>query len=257
MTIPLVLLSIASASASSTNPPLARSSLMARSICASAMHEAELRHGLPEGLLQAISVIESGRHPYAINLGADEGARYPEHREEAHALLASSVLQGGRPMAGCLQINVVVHSPQDPSWALEPRRAADWAAVYLTTTARSAGLDQAGWQIAVAKYQGGRGVVAERYLCRLAGALNGLGHTRTEWLLLGNMTFDDEAARRRCENAWRVGAVTATALRTPIDKPVLPAGHPLVAIALLDIAEQGYEQPGADPAVTTQTPPTP
>jgi hypothetical protein len=199
--------------------PVAQLSLTTRTVCASAIQVAELRHGLPEGLLQAIAIVESGRHPFAINLGPEDGARYPARRAEAHALILDALGRGERPMVGCLQVNVAVHAPQDPSWALDPSRAADWAAIYLASHARVAGSQDTRWHAAVVRYQGGRGASADRYVCRVAGALNRLGHTETEWLLLGAVALDDERVRRRCETAWHHGATTAEALRTPFDQP--------------------------------------
>lgn len=214
-----VLCSIFGAGEGGAAGSVAQLSLTPRTVCASAIQVAELRHGLPEGLLQAIAIVESGRHPFAINLGPEDGARYPARRADAHALILDALGRGERPMVGCFQVNVAVHAPQDPGWALDPSRAADWAAIYLASHARGPSSDDTRWHAAVVRYQGGRGASADRYVCRVAGALNRLGHTETERLLLGAVVLDDERVRRRCETSWHHGAATAEALRTPFDQP--------------------------------------
>lgn len=228
------------ASAGDASTPIARSSLLNRSVCASAIEEAEQQHGLPQGLLQAISVVESRRHPHALNLGPEQGSLYPDRREDAHGLILDALSRGERPMVGCLQVNVAIHAPQDPGWALNPRRAANWAAFYLATHARAAGSLDAAWPAAVMRFNGARGAAANRYVCRVAGALNGLGHIRTEWLILSNLSLDSDQARRRCETSWRQGFATAEALKTPLERQ---ASLPVITMHFISLAIPAEEEP--------------
>ncbi|MCA3416282.1 MAG: transglycosylase SLT domain-containing protein [Roseomonas sp.] len=109
-----------------TQSPLARDASSPRSACLVAARQAEITHGLPEGLLTAIALNESGLHAYALNLRGR--AIFPETREEARRLLISA---RGRGMAGCFQINAGVHVARGEDWPLDPPQAADWAARYL------------------------------------------------------------------------------------------------------------------------------
>jgi hypothetical protein len=109
-----------------TQAPLAREASSPRAACLVAARDAEIAHGLPEGLLTAIALNESGLHAYALNLRGR--AYFPETREEARRLLVSA---GTRGMAGCFQINAGVHVARGDDWPLDPPRAADWAARYL------------------------------------------------------------------------------------------------------------------------------
>ena len=158
-----------------TQSPLARDASSPRAACLLAARQAEIAHGLPEGLLTAIALNESGLHAYALNL---RGRTYfPETREEARRLLTSA---GTRGMAGCFQINAGVHVKRGEDWPLDPNRAADWAARYLVRHYENHG----DWGRAVLRWHGASPRQANnRIVCRV--------HSKLEVTAPGSTLFAD------------------------------------------------------------------
>ncbi len=118
-----------------------------RALCLDATRAAERRHGIPEGLMTAIALAESGLHAYAMNVSGRP--HYPTEAGEARRLYLAS--QGaGSIMAGCVQVNARVHARNDP-WPLDPDRSADWGAAYLRQH-----YDRIGdWAGAIRRWNGG------------------------------------------------------------------------------------------------------
>ena len=146
-----------------------------RSACLVAARQAEITHGLPEGLLTAIALNESGLHAYALNLRGR--AYFPATREEARRLLTSA---GTRGMAGCFQINAGVHVARGEDWPLDPPRAADWSARYLAQHYETYG----DWGRAVLRWHGASPRHANnRIICRV--------HSKLEVTAPGSSLFDD------------------------------------------------------------------
>ncbi len=146
-----------------------------RAACLVAAREAEITHGLPEGLLTAIALNESGLHAYALNLRGR--AHFPETREEARRLLTSA---GTRGMAGCFQINAGVHVKRGEDWPLDPPRAADWAARYLVQHFETYG----DWGRAILRWHGASPQhVNTRIICRV--------HSKLEVTAPGSTLFAD------------------------------------------------------------------
>ena len=146
-----------------------------RSACLVAARQAEITHGVPEGLLTAIALNESGLHAYALNLRGR--AYFPATREEARRLLTSA---GTRGMAGCFQINAGVHVARGEDWPLDPPRAADWAARYLVRHYENHG----DWGRAVLRWHGAsasRG--GTQIICRV--------HSKLEVTAPGSTLFAD------------------------------------------------------------------
>jgi hypothetical protein len=158
-----------------TQSPLARDASSPRAACLLAARQAEIAHGLPEGLLTAIALNESGLHAYALNL---RGRTYfPETREEARRLLTSA---GTRGMAGCFQINAGVHVARGEDWPLDPNLAADWAARYLVRHYENHG----DWGRAVLRWHGASPRQANnRIVCRV--------HSKLEVTAPGSTLFAD------------------------------------------------------------------
>lgn len=129
-----------------------------RTACLEAAREAERRHGLPEGLLVAIALNESGLHAHAMNIGGR--AYYPESREQAQRMLRSA---RGSVMAGCVQVNARVHARGGQVWPLDPDRATDWAAQYLRQHHNTYG----DWGMAVVRWHGGSPRSLTRLVCRV------------------------------------------------------------------------------------------
>ncbi|WP_379595023.1 transglycosylase SLT domain-containing protein [Teichococcus globiformis] len=134
-----------------------------RSACLDAVRAAEAKYDLPDGLLVAVALAESGLHAHALNIGGQ--AYYPDSRAEARALLARSSA-GESVMAGCVQVNAKVHARNGSDWPLDPRRAADWAARYLRGHYEAAG----DWAAAVRRWNGA-GSKDNKLVCRVEAKL--------------------------------------------------------------------------------------
>jgi hypothetical protein len=146
-----------------------------RSACLVAARHAEVTHGLPQGLLTAIALNESGLHAYALNLRGR--AYFPASREEARRLLTSA---GTRGMAGCFQINAGVHVARGDDWPLDPPRAADWAARYLLRHYQTHG----DWGRAILRWHGASPSRASMHIiCRV--------HSKLEVTAPGSTLFAD------------------------------------------------------------------
>ncbi|WP_376087888.1 transglycosylase SLT domain-containing protein [Roseomonas sp. CCTCC AB2023176] len=100
-----------------------------RAACLEATRAAERRHGIPDGLMVAIALAESGLHAYAMNVGGRP--HFPPSAEEARRIYLAAG-NASYLMAGCVQVNARVHARGD-AWPLDPRRSADWGAEYLRT----------------------------------------------------------------------------------------------------------------------------
>lgn len=133
-----------------------------RAACLRAVRQAEAVHGLPEGLLVAIALSESGLHAHALNIGGR--AHYPDDPAEARAMLRRAA--GRSVMAGCLQVNVGAHA-RNADWPLDPMRAADWAAQHLRRWYLATGT----WTQALARWHGGSAAGTRRLICRVRGKL--------------------------------------------------------------------------------------
>ena len=133
--------------------------LSPRAACLAATRRAERIHGLPEGLLTAVALAESGLHAYALNLGGR--AHFPASRQDAQALLAAAP---GRAsvMAGCVQVNARVHA-RNSDWPLDPQMAADWAGGMMARWAR----EQGSWAEALRRWHGGSPASTQRLVCRV------------------------------------------------------------------------------------------
>ena len=145
-----------------------------RSACLVAARQAEITHGVPEGLLTAIALNESGLHAYALNLRGR--AYFPATREEARRLLTSA---GTRGMAGCFQINAGVHVARGEDWPLDPPQAADWAARYLVRHYEN----QGDWGRAVLRWHGASASRGTQIICRV--------HSKLEVTAPGSTLFAD------------------------------------------------------------------
>ncbi len=113
-------------------------------LCLTAIEAAEARHGwLPEGLLRAMALVESGRvvpggagaepWPWAVNSPA--GSFYPASLEEAVAKVEELQAQGVTNIdVGCLQVNLHHHPNAFSSLeeAFEPAANVAYAARFLT-----------------------------------------------------------------------------------------------------------------------------
>jgi hypothetical protein len=128
--------------------------------CRAAATAAERSTDLPPGLLTAIAGAESGMHATALRV-AGRGI-YPATQGEARVIAKRALGRSQSVMAGCMQVNLQVHDPRGELWALEPDKAANWAADYLTTLHGKLG----SWRSAISVYGGGGGRVYARRIAR-------------------------------------------------------------------------------------------
>jgi hypothetical protein len=141
-------------------PTLAMAHASPRAACLAAARQAERLHGLPEGLMVAIALSESGLHAHALNIRGR--AHFPEDREAARALVARA---GGRGFAGCVQISLGHARGSD--WPLDPVQATDWAGALLARAHAATG----SWSAAVARFHGGSPAGSRRVICRVRAKL--------------------------------------------------------------------------------------
>lgn len=134
-----------------------------RNACLEAVRAAEVKHALPDGLLVAVALAESGLHAHALSIGGR--AYYPESRAEARALLVRAPA-GASVMAGCVQVNARVHARGGSDWPLDPERSADWAARYLRMHYDNTG----NWADALRRWNGG-GPASNKLVCRVEAKL--------------------------------------------------------------------------------------
>lgn len=146
--------------------------------CTQAISEAERRFGIPEGLLQAMSVHESGvngqPYPWALNLGGR--VVYATTQDKAQKILDERRAKGRKNLyAGCMQLSVFHHGGNFRSLGdmLQPQRNVGYAAKYLAAHFE----DYGDWEAAVRRYQGGKARQSAAYFCKV---LRLLGDRRPE-----------------------------------------------------------------------------
>jgi len=142
-----------------------------RSACLDAVRTAEARYDLPDGLLVAVALAESGLHAHALNI--DGRAYYPDSRAEARRLLAGASARQS-VMAGCVQVNAQVHAANGSDWPLDPQKSADWAARYLRQQYDAAG----NWADALRRWNGA-GPTDNRLVCRVQAKLQAVAPGNT------------------------------------------------------------------------------
>ncbi len=141
--------------------PLAAASGSPRAACLNGARRAEAAHGLPEGLLVALSLSESGLHPHALNIRGR--AHFPDDPVTARAMLARAP---GTVFAGCMQIHARAHA-RGSDWPLDADRATDWAGALLARGYAETG----SWSGAIARFHGGSTAGTRRVICRVRAKL--------------------------------------------------------------------------------------
>jgi hypothetical protein len=119
---------------------------------------------LPDGLLVAVALAESGLHAHALNIGGR--SYYPETAGEAARLLDSA---GARQsvMAGCVQVNARVHDRRGSNWPLDPTKATTWAAKHLRMQYNRMG----NWADAIRAWNGAPAGSSNKLVCRVQAKL--------------------------------------------------------------------------------------
>jgi hypothetical protein len=141
--------------------------------CTASVAEAERIFGIPEGLLQAMAINESGvkgqPYPWALNLGGQ--VVYAGNLDAAQKLLDDRRSKGRKNLfAGCMQLSVFHHASNFGSLRdlLQPKRNVAYAAKYLATHYE----DYSDWEAAVRRYQGGKARQSAAYFCKVLRILS-------------------------------------------------------------------------------------
>jgi hypothetical protein len=149
-------------------------------ICRPALVAAEVRHGIPDGLLQAIGLVETGRRdaatgrrepwPWAINAAGEP--HFFETKQQAVDWVRDAQARGMRSIdVGCAQINLMYHPSAFASLeqAFDPASNADYAARFLkelrNTTAGG------NWMAAAGDYHSLTPELAEPYRQQVQAAM--------------------------------------------------------------------------------------
>jgi len=142
--------------------------------CLDAARAAELRNGIPSGLLAAIGRVESGSWSWSVNGNdAEPGHRF-DNVEEAERY-AQGLLTAGKRMIdlGCFQIDLLYHQDVFQQWqdAFDSELNAQAAARILSRLHERTG----DWNQAVALYHSADPNLGEPYLRLVMSAREGAG----------------------------------------------------------------------------------
>ena len=143
--------------------------------CGRYMPEAEHRFGIPNGILRAINMVESGGWPWTLNVGGS--AVYGQTKEQAMAHMGDGRGYMRQDVAvGCMQLYVRYHGQrfQDAAHMLDPRTNVMYAAYYLRNLYAQFG----SWQDAVARYHSSQQSYQRVYLCSVVKRRIQFGYQR-------------------------------------------------------------------------------
>ena len=151
------------------------------SVCQTAARQAETQFSIPTGLLQAISLVETGRYkkgettawPWTVNI-AGKG-HYFDTRAEAETFVSKKKKTGAASIdIGCFQINTKWHGQAftTPLAIFEPTDGAAYAATFLSSLHGELG----DWNAAVKSYHSRNARKGAAYGKKIAAALETLGH---------------------------------------------------------------------------------
>ena len=203
--------------------------LAAAQDCARLAAEAGAEAGLPDGLLPAISLVESGRGtgnggiapwPWTLNEGGK--GMYFDSREEALAYLAKALARGVTNIdIGCMQLNWKWHSAgfASPEEMIDPVRNTRYAARFMTELHSRLG----SWEVAASAYHSTDPDRGRRYLEKVMAARSSF-----------RFTPDDG------EGGTAQGGTLLTAIPTELNGILAHGGRPLIALASAPRAD-GWE----------------
>ena len=146
--------------------------------CEAEIMRAAERHGVPEGILYAVGLTETGRrgslHPNALNIAGRPV--FAGSVREAVREFDRAREQGIRLIdLGCMQINYHYHAEHFPTVEamLDPRRNVDYAARFLAQLKTRHDT----WSMAVARYHAGpdNDPAQKRYVCRVVANMVATG----------------------------------------------------------------------------------
>jgi len=132
-----------------------------RASCERAVVSAAARHGVPEHIARAVAGVESGFHPFALNI--DKASFFPADWTEAARLAEAALRRGAAVDIGCMQINISRYHRNafaTLGHALHPAWNAEYGAKFLRTLYEKHG----DWTLAVAHYHSGQRDAQIRYV---------------------------------------------------------------------------------------------
>jgi soluble lytic murein transglycosylase-like protein len=154
----------------------------AANACERQIAVAAKRYGIPEGILYAVGLTETGRkgslYPWALNV---EGKTVFAQSQQAALKAFNEARAGGATLIdlGCMQINHRYHGDRfaGVSDMLDPARNVDYAARFLKQLKST----HVSWSMAVARYHAGpdNDPAQKRYICRVVANLAATGYG--EW----------------------------------------------------------------------------
>jgi hypothetical protein len=153
-------------------------------VCRAALIAAEMRHGIPAGLLQAIGIVESGRRdaatgarePWPWTINAEGEPHLFSTKEQAVSWVRQAQARGTRSIdAGCAQVNLMHHPAAFASLeeAFDPAANADYAARFLKRLRDTAAAGN--WMRAVGYYHSQTPELAETYRQQVRVAMSRSG----------------------------------------------------------------------------------
>ncbi len=153
--------------------------------CMDAAAQAEARHGIPDNLLQAITLVETGRTlndkytPWPWTTNIDAKGRYFRSRTDGTKFVKDRLYAGETSIdVGCFQINTRWHGEHFASIddMFDPVAGADYAAKFLIKLKDEFG----DWETAATKYHSRRPTYGKRYGQKLAAARQVLAKKQVE-----------------------------------------------------------------------------
>lgn len=151
-------------------------------ICRPALIAAEVHHGIPAGLLQAIGVVESGRRdpltgraePWPWTINADGEPHIFDNKQQAVDWVRQAQRRGVQSIdVGCAQVNLMYHPDAFASLeqAFDPASNADYAARFLkglwdTSASKN-------WMTAAGQYHSQTPELADGYREQVKAAMGG------------------------------------------------------------------------------------
>ncbi|MGI4747619.1 MAG: transglycosylase SLT domain-containing protein [Janthinobacterium lividum] len=153
------------------------------SACLEAARAAELRNGIPSGLLAAIGKVESGSWSWSVNGNDSEPGQRFDSAEEAERY-AQGLLAAGKRMIdlGCFQIDLLYHQDVFQQWqdAFDSELNAQAAAGILSRLHQRTG----DWNRAVALYHSADPNLGQSYLHSVMNAWEGRDSSVNGYALL-------------------------------------------------------------------------
>lgn len=212
--------------------------------CTTAIHEAEVRHDLPHGLLGAIAKTESGKpisslgdvRAWPWTIDADGQGLFFESKAAAVAWARQGLDRGVKFMdIGCMQVNLQMHPGAFHSIddAFDPAANTEYAAHYLRQLQAEAG---GNWNVAVGLYHSHTPDLAAAYRERVAqvgaGIVTGIGGPEPLYMrairqgtlhlalagggmLVINLNRQPHATRRRGQSPCQVASMLRPLLASP------------------------------------------